>query len=124
MTLTPAFYRAHGGRKLGVFIEGVGLRLKRGAADLPSFERALRLVAGDHPFATPNAERTKIQEPIRLQARALSLAAALAAVALVLFLAQALVRLVGRGSRQSLDATSAGHDETPARWRLGPPGRR
>ena len=92
--LGPAFYREHGGRRLGLLFEGVSVRLRHGSEDVPAFERAFRQLAGrDHPgFVVPHDVRPGIQDPIRMQARVLLLLAVFGAIALLLFIAQALTR--------------------------------
>ncbi len=92
--LTPAFYRAHGGRRLGLLFEGLSVRLRHGSKDVPTFERAFRQLAGrDYPgFVVPHAVRPGIQEPIRMQSRVLLLLAVFGAIALLLFIAQAFTR--------------------------------
>jgi hypothetical protein len=102
MHLTPAFLRAYGGRSLGAFIEELVIRLKRGQADLPAFKRSLAHVAGKKPFLLfePSAGHPKIQHSIDLQARALWLIAALAALAGVVIGGQALLRVASDESRR------------------------
>src|SRR5204862_6026845 len=90
--LTPAFYRLHtsdqytAGRLL--------VRLEHGIADLAAFHRALRRAGetGLPPYTVQRGELEKMQRSIHLQAQALWLAAALAALLCLLLLTQALVR--------------------------------
>jgi hypothetical protein len=92
--LTPAFYRAHGGRALGSWLEELEVRLKRGAADLPAFRAGVRRIAGDLGYALfdPAASLPKVERSIDLQAKALRLLSGFAAVVALLLTGQALFR--------------------------------
>ncbi len=93
--LTPAFYRAHGGReKLGSWAEELEVRLKRGQADLPAFRAGVHRIAGKlgYAFYDPSASLPKVRRSINLQAQALRLLSVFAAAAAVLLIGQALFR--------------------------------
>jgi hypothetical protein len=92
--LTPAFYRAYGGRKLGAWLEELFVRLKRGAADLPTFRAGVQRIAGERNFFffDPNDVLPKVERSIDLQAQALRLLTALGATAALLLVGQALFR--------------------------------
>ena len=92
--LTPAFYRAYGGRRLGGWMEQSLIRLKRGQADLPEFKAALHRLAGtrDYGLFEPSASLPRVQRSIDLQAQALLLLTAFGAAAALLLVGQALVR--------------------------------
>jgi putative ABC transport system permease protein len=92
--LTPAFYRAYGGRRLGSWAGQLQVRLKRGEADLPAFRAAVERIAGKrgYGFYEPGATLPKVQRSIDLQARALLLLAAFGAAAALLLVGQALFR--------------------------------
>ena len=94
LMLTPAFYREHGGPRLGLLFEGVSVRLRHGSEDIPAFERAFRQLAGrDYPgFVVARDVRPRIQDPIGMQARVLMLLAVFGAVALLVFIVQAFAR--------------------------------
>lgn len=70
------------------------VRLERGAADLPSFQRGVERLAGGRPFiSTPLAQQAgNVRRSIHLQSVALWLVAALLAVVAVLVLSQLLAR--------------------------------
>jgi hypothetical protein len=92
--LTPAFYRAYGGRRLGSFAGQLQVRLRRGEADLPAFKAAVQRIAGDrgYGFYDPAATLPKVQRSIDLQAQALVLLTAFGAAAALLLVGQALFR--------------------------------
>jgi FtsX-like permease family len=92
--LTPAFYRAYGGRRLGSWAGQLQVRLKRGEADLPAFKAAVQRIAGDrgYGFYDPAATLPKVQRSMDLQARALLLLIAFGAAAALLLVGQALFR--------------------------------
>jgi hypothetical protein len=92
--LTPAFYRAYGGRRLGSWLEELLVRLKRGEADLPAFRAEVQRIAGRRNFFLfdPNDTLPKVERSIDLQAQALRLLSALGAAAVLLLVSQALYR--------------------------------
>jgi hypothetical protein len=92
--LTPAFYRAHGGRRLGFWLEELLVRLQRGAADLPAFRAHVQRIAGQRNFFffDPADTLPKVGRSIDLQAQALRLLSALGAAAALLLIGQALFR--------------------------------
>jgi FtsX-like permease family len=92
--LTPAFYRAHGGRDLGAWLEELSVRLKRGAADLPTFRAEVQRIAGQRNFFffDPADTLPKVRRSIDLQSQALRLLSALGAAAALLLVGQALFR--------------------------------
>jgi FtsX-like permease family len=92
--LTPAFYRAYGGRRLGSWMEQVRVRLKRGQADLPAFKAGVHRIAGkrNYGFFEPSATLPKVQRSIDLQAHALLLLTMFGAAAALLLVGQALFR--------------------------------
>jgi putative ABC transport system permease protein len=92
--LTPAFYRAYGGRRLGSWAGQLQVRLRRGEADLPAFKAAVQRIAGKRGYAIfePSATLPKVQRSIDLQARALLLLTAFGAAAALLLVGQALFR--------------------------------
>jgi hypothetical protein len=105
MHLTPAFFDAYGGRQIGAFIEELVIRLRRGQKDLPSFRREVARIAGKRQYLLfqPAEGHPKIQHSIDLEARALWAVTALAALAALVVVAQALLRLAATESRD--DAT-------------------
>jgi hypothetical protein len=92
--LTPAFYRAYGGRRLGSWAGQLQVRLKRGQAALPAFKKAVQRIAGKRGYAVyePSASLPVVQRSIDLQARALLLLTAFGATAALLLVGQALFR--------------------------------
>ena len=92
--LTPAFYRAYGGRRLGSWAGQLQVRLRRGEADLPAFKAGVQRIAGDrgYGFYDPAATLPKVQRSIDLQAQALLLLTAFGAAAALLLVGQALFR--------------------------------
>jgi hypothetical protein len=92
--LTPAFYRAHGRRQLGSWMEQLVVRLKRGQADLPAFSAGVHRIAGTlaYAFFDPSASLPKVRRSINLQAEALRLLSVFAAAAALLLIGQALFR--------------------------------
>ena len=95
--LSPAFYHAHGGPALGAWLLELETKLEHGAADLRAFEAGVRRIAGKRPFGffEPTEARTQIQRSVDLLARALRILTAIAAVAALLLVGQALVRQAG-----------------------------
>ena len=90
--LTPAFFRLYQGRLVDSPLSYV--RLKRGAADLPSFQDGVdRLAKGptSFVFARPN-QTAAVQRAIKVEALASRLLAALTAVVLLVIVGQALTR--------------------------------
>jgi FtsX-like permease family len=92
--LTPAFYRAYGGRRLGSWAGQLQVRLKRREADVPAFKAGVQRIAGDrgYGFYDPAATLPKVQRSIDLQAQALLLLTAFGAAAALLLVGQALFR--------------------------------
>ena len=92
--LTPAFYRAYGGRRIGSWMDQLQVRLKRGAADVPAFRAAVQQIAGKRRYAffDPSSSLPKVQRSIDLQAHALLLLTAFGAAAALLLGGQALFR--------------------------------
>jgi hypothetical protein len=92
--LTPAFYRAYGGRRLGSWAGQLQVRLKRGRADVPAFKAAVQRIAGERGYAfyDPSASLPKVHRSIDLQAQALMVLALFAGVAGLLLVGQALFR--------------------------------
>jgi hypothetical protein len=92
--LTPAFYRAYGGRRLGSWMEQIRVRLKRGQADLPAFKAGVDRIAGqrNYGFFEPSASLPKVQRSIDLQAQALLLLTTFGAAGALLIVGQALFR--------------------------------
>jgi ABC-type lipoprotein release transport system permease subunit len=94
ISLTPAFYRAHRD-KVAVFPPAARVRLERGQADVAAFATATRRLARNNPeiFVTPRADLTRlVEEATRVQAAALVLFAALAAVAALVVVGQSMTR--------------------------------
>jgi ABC-type lipoprotein release transport system permease subunit len=112
MHLTPAFFHTYGERKLGAFIEEMVIRLKHGQADLPAFKAALAKFAGKRPYLLfePSAGHPKIQHSIDLEARALWLVAGLGAIAAVILVGQALLRLAADESADDATLRALGAD--------------
>jgi hypothetical protein len=100
--LSPAFYRARGGRGLGAWIDELPVRLKHGRADLPAFRASVDRIAGDlsYGFFDPSVGRPQVQQSMTLQARALELLAIFAGAAGLLFVGQALFRQAVLESRE------------------------
>jgi FtsX-like permease family len=94
LRVPPGVYRANGGAALGSFQEILNVQLRRGEADIPAFRAAVDRIAGrrDFFFAPTAADRTKLQRSIDLEARALRVAGAFGALAVLILLAQALMR--------------------------------
>jgi hypothetical protein len=92
--LSPGFYRAHGGRALGAWIEELPVRLRHGPADLPQFAAEVHRIAGDlsYGFFDPSVGRPTVQRSMTLQARALQLLAVFGAIAAFLLYGQAVIR--------------------------------
>jgi ABC-type lipoprotein release transport system permease subunit len=93
ITMSPAFYEVYG-RRVGVWLELTGIRLKRGDADLPAFRAGVDRIAGAKPFEIypKRSIQAKLQSSIHIQAQALWILAALGGLALVLLVGQALAR--------------------------------
>ena len=101
--LTPAFFRLYEGRLVDSPLSYV--RLKRGAADLPSFQAGVdRLAKGQTSFVFSRPNQTaKVQRAIKVEVLASRLLAALTAVALLVIVGQALTRqTVGEAADNSV----------------------
>jgi hypothetical protein len=92
--LSPAFYRAYGGRRLGSWLEELFVRLKRRGQDLPAFKAGVERIAdGRKPLIfDPSDSLPKVERSIDLQAQALRLLSGFGAVAALLLFGQALFR--------------------------------
>jgi ABC-type lipoprotein release transport system permease subunit len=104
VSLSPAFYREHGG-EIAHFPPEPHVRLKRGDADLAAFEDATRRLArnSNEVNLTTRAEQTaNVEQATRAEAVALVLFAALAALAALVVIGQTLAR--------ELFLAAAGHD--------------
>jgi ABC-type lipoprotein release transport system permease subunit len=112
MHLTPAFYDRYGRRRIGAFIGELEVRLTRGAAGLPAFRNRLAAFARKRPFLLfePNAEQPKIQHSIDLQSHALWLATVIGAIAVLVLVAQTLLRLAVDESRDDATLRALGAD--------------
>jgi hypothetical protein len=90
--LTPAFFHLYQGRLVDSPLSYV--RLKRGAADLPSFQRGVdRLARGQTSFVFTRPNQTaKVQRAIKVEVLASRLLAVLTAVSLLVIAGQALTR--------------------------------
>jgi hypothetical protein len=101
MHLTPAFFDAYGGRQIGAWIEELVIRLRHGAADLPAFRHRVEAIAGKRPYTLfdPAVGRPRLRSSVDLQARALWMVTALAALAAILIVAQSVLRLAAVESR-------------------------
>jgi len=116
MHLTPAFYDTYGGRQVGAFVEELVIRLRHGQADLSAFKRATARIAGKRQYLIfqPGEGHPKIQHSIDLEARALWIVTALGALAALVIVAQALLRI----------AISEGRDDPTLRALGMTPGQR
>ncbi len=92
--LSPAFYRAYGGRRLGSWLEELLVRLKRPGQDLPAFKAGVERIAGGRNFLVfdPSDSLPKVERSIDLQAQALRLLSGFGAAAALLLFSQALFR--------------------------------
>jgi ABC-type lipoprotein release transport system permease subunit len=117
ISLSPAFYREHGG-EIAHLPPEPHVRLKRGEADLAAFEDATRRLArnSNEVNLTTRAElTTNVEQATRAEAVALVLFAALAALAALVVIGQTLAR--------ELFLATAGHDTLralgmPRPWRF------
>jgi FtsX-like permease family len=94
ISLTPAFYRAYRDR-VASFPPAARVRLERGQADVAAFAAATRRLAGGNAEVSviPRADLTRlVEEATQVQAVALVLFAALAAVAALVVVGQSLAR--------------------------------
>jgi ABC-type lipoprotein release transport system permease subunit len=94
VSLTPAFHRAYRG-KVAIFPPAARVRLERGQADVAAFAAATRRLAGANAevSVSPRADLTRlVEEGTQVQAVALVLFAALAAVAALVVVGQSLAR--------------------------------
>jgi ABC-type lipoprotein release transport system permease subunit len=105
MHLTPAFFAVYGGRQIGAFVDELVIRLRRAQKDLPIFRREVARIAGKRQYLLfqPAEGHPKIQHSIDLEARALWAVTGLAALAALVIVGQALLRLTATESRD--DAT-------------------
>jgi FtsX-like permease family len=92
ISISPAF--AAEARRLGVWIELTGVRLRHGRADLDAFRAGVERVAAGRPigFYAKEALVAKLRSSIHLQAQALWVLAALTGFAALLGAGQALAR--------------------------------
>jgi hypothetical protein len=94
--LTPAFYRAYGGRRaVGALTEELAVRLGQGQADVPAFRANVESIGGklNYYFSNPKTVWTSLaQRSLTLLGHALLLLAAIAGVVTLLFVGQALFR--------------------------------
>lgn len=92
LLLTPAFGKAHGDEVASVPL--LAVKLRRGLADLASFKAGVERIAGGSPvnFDASSESAAETNRTLRIQAVALRLFAALAALAALVILAQALAR--------------------------------
>jgi hypothetical protein len=92
--LSSGFYGAHGGPALGAFVRELETRLVHGAADIKAFKAGVQRIAGRHPYGFFEGSGSRIETPrsLVLLAQALRILAALVGGALLLLLAQAVVR--------------------------------
>jgi ABC-type lipoprotein release transport system permease subunit len=94
ISLTPAFYQVYRDT-VAVFPPAARVRLERGQADVAAFAAATRRLAGANAeiSVSPRADLTRlVEEGTRVQAVALVLFAALAAVAALVVVGQSLAR--------------------------------
>jgi hypothetical protein len=96
---TPAFTR-QSGSEVTTF-DALAVKLRRGAADLPAFERAAEALAAGQPvqFQAQKDHEAVVQSALHLQALGLALLSILGAAVLLLVLGQGVAR------RIALDAT-------------------
>lgn len=92
LNLTAAFGRDHADEVATIPL--LAVKLRRGLADLDSFKAGVERIAGDSPvnFETSFDSAAETNRTLRVQAVALRLFAALAALAALVILAQALAR--------------------------------
>jgi FtsX-like permease family len=113
--LTPAFYRAHGGNRLGAYAGQLQVRLKHGRADLPAFRAAVGRIAGNTGYVIfdPGASRPEAQRSIDFQGRALLLLAAFGTAAALMLVGQALYRqaLLDAATHRTLRALGMTHGQ-------------
>jgi putative ABC transport system permease protein len=99
VSLTHAYYVAH---RSSVMFEGVGVRLRRGAADVPAFKAEVEPLSNQPvPFETGRDDELKTTRAIHPQVLALVLFSVFSALVGGLVVGQALVRHV---RQQSADA--------------------
>jgi len=92
--LTPAFLQANAAH-LAVF-SGLAVKLRHGQADLASFERAAEQLGSNQQvsYITPGDHEAVVQSSIHLQAQGLGVLAGLAALVLLVVLAQTVARRI------------------------------
>ena len=104
-------------------VSGMGvieIRLRRGAADFPAFDKALTQIGGNNPyFITKEADHTALVErSIHLQAVALRLLALLLGVVALLILSQVLAREISLGATDQPTLRALGMSRRQL-WSLG-----
>jgi ABC-type lipoprotein release transport system permease subunit len=97
--LTPAFDREYRDELLS--LDAAGVRLERGARDIPAFKEDVeRLAGGESPvFFNQHEQSAGVQRSIHVQAQALRLIAALVALVVLLVVGQAVARQILLESR-------------------------
>ena len=105
---TPAFLRRHPQADAGFF--GILTRLRRGAADIPAFKRAVQALPhqGAIEFQTTSATEAKVARAVRPQVGALSVFAMVIARTGLLLVGQALARQTFLDSVDHPDAARSG----------------
>lgn len=93
ITMSPAFWETYG-RRVGRWVELLGIRLQRGDADLAAFRAGVERIAAGKPFELYQKRtlQAKLQSSIHIQAQALWILAALGGLAALFLVAQALAR--------------------------------
>ena len=95
-------------------------RLKRGHADLPSFERQVERMGGDQPVAfvtTRATQNARVQRAIQLQATALRIFAVIVLAAFLVLLEQAISRQVRVESEDDADPARGSGCRAARSWR-------
>ncbi|MDQ3979636.1 MAG: ABC transporter permease [Actinomycetota bacterium] len=108
MHLTPAFYRLHAADVANV--PAVALKLRRGSADVPAFKADVERMSEGRPvqFISTDQDAAQVERSIHLQAVAIQVFAAVAALATVLILSQALARQAAADSQDNAVLRSLG----------------
>jgi ABC-type lipoprotein release transport system permease subunit len=101
ISMSPGFYRTYG-RGVGAWYEYTGVRLEHGDADLDAFRASVERIAGGKPvgFYPKWNLVSKLQSSIHLQAQALWVLAALAALVSLLLVGQALAARIAIDSSE------------------------